>query len=119
MRGYRAFVFPSLAEANGIVVQEAMMQGLPVIALDWGGPALLVTPLPSEKATGILIQPSSEEHVIAELAASMDLLAENAALAEQMSIHAREAAMSRGFLWADIVADWRRLYARLQTNPPA
>ena len=33
----RAFVFPSLAEANGIVVQEAMMTGLPVVALNWGG----------------------------------------------------------------------------------
>jgi glycosyltransferase involved in cell wall biosynthesis len=113
MREYRAFVFPSLAEANGIVVQEAMMQGLPVIALDWGGPALLVASPPSDKMTGILIEPSSEEHVIAELAASMDLLADDGELAEQMSIHAREAAMSRGFLWADIVRDWRGLYAKL------
>jgi glycosyltransferase involved in cell wall biosynthesis len=116
MREYRAFVFPSLAEANGIVVQEAMMQGLPVVALNWGGPALLVTSLPSNDATGVLIEPSSEEHVIAELAAAMDLLATNGELAEQMSLHARAAAMSRGFLWADIIADWRKLYARLKST---
>jgi glycosyltransferase involved in cell wall biosynthesis len=105
---YRAFVFPSLAEANGIVVQEAMIQGLPVIACDWGGPALLVTP-----DTGILIAPTSEEHVINELAASMDLLAENGELAEQMSINARARALSKGFLWSDIIHDWRKVYARV------
>ena len=37
LQQFRAFVFPSLAEANGIVVQEAMLLGVPVIALDWGG----------------------------------------------------------------------------------
>src|SRR6185436_6751806 len=42
MRQFRGMVFPSLAEANGIVVQEAMVMGLPVICLDWGGPSLLV-----------------------------------------------------------------------------
>ena len=30
---------PTIAEANGIVMQEAMMIGLPVITLRWGGPA--------------------------------------------------------------------------------
>jgi glycosyltransferase involved in cell wall biosynthesis len=108
MRGYRAFVFPSLAEANGIVVQEAMIQGLPVIALDWGGPSLLVTP-----ETGILIAPSSESHVIHELAAAMDLLAADGDLADQMSLHAREQAQSKGFLWSDIIHDWRKVYKNL------
>jgi glycosyltransferase involved in cell wall biosynthesis len=112
LRSYRAFVFPSLAEANGIVVQEAMIQGLPVIALDWGGPSLLVTP-----DTGILIEPSSEERVIDELAAAMDMLAENGDLAEQMSIHARERALSKGFLWSDIIRDWRQVYAKVSTRP--
>jgi len=108
LRQYRAFVFPSLAEANGIVVQEAMIQGLPVIACDWGGPSLLVTP-----DTGILIEPTSEEHVINELAASMDLLAEDGDLAEQMSINARARALTKGFLWSDIIRDWRQVYARV------
>ncbi len=112
LRQYRAFVFPSLAEANGIVVQEAMIQGLPVIACDWGGPSLLVTP-----DTGILIAPTSEEHVIHELAASMDLLAENGDLAEQMSINARARALTKGFLWSDIIRDWRQVYARVSPAP--
>jgi len=108
LRAYRAFVFPSLAEANGIVVQEAMIQGLPVIALDWGGPALLVTP-----ETGILIQPTSEEFVIDQLAISMDKLAEDGDLAEQMSINARARALEKGFLWSDIIRDWREVYKRV------
>jgi glycosyltransferase involved in cell wall biosynthesis len=39
---YRGMVLPSLEDANGIVVQEAMALGLPPICLDWGGPQLLV-----------------------------------------------------------------------------
>ena len=112
LRQYRAFVFPSLAEANGIVVQEAMIQGLPVIACDWGGPSLLVTP-----ETGILIEPTSEDDVINELAASMDLLAEDGDLAERMSINARARALEKGFLWPAIIHDWRKVYARVSTNP--
>ncbi|WP_294614463.1 glycosyltransferase, partial [uncultured Roseovarius sp.] len=34
---FRALVFPSLKEANGIVMQESMAIGLPVLALRWGG----------------------------------------------------------------------------------
>lgn len=108
LRSYRAFVFPSLAEANGIVVQEAMIQGLPVVACNWGGPALLVT-----SETGFLIDPISEEHVIDELAKKMDLLAEDGDLAEQMSIHGREQAFTRGFLWSGVIRDWRQVYAKV------
>jgi glycosyltransferase involved in cell wall biosynthesis len=104
---YRAFVFPSLAEANGIVVQEALIQGLPVIACNWGGPALLVTP-----ETGFLIDPTSEEHVIQELAAKMDILAEDGELAERMSVNAREAAIRKGFVWSEVIRNWRSVYAR-------
>ena len=111
LRAYRAFVFPSLAEANGIVVQEAMVQGLPVIACNWGGPALLVTP-----ETGILIDPISEEHVIAELAAAMDRLAEDGEMAERMSVNARTRARTKGFLWSDVIRNWRPVYAKVSTK---
>lgn len=105
LRQYRAFVFPSLAEANGIVVQEAMMYGLPVICVAWGGPALLVT-----AECGIAIEPVSVEHVIDELARAMDRLAEDAALAERMSVAGRERALSKGFLWTDLIDDWLGVY---------
>jgi glycosyltransferase involved in cell wall biosynthesis len=114
LRQYRAFVFPSLAEANGIVVQEAMVQGLPVIACNWGGPSLLVTP-----ETGFLIDPLSEDHVISELAKTMDRLAEDGELAEQMSVNARERAVSNGYLWSGVIRNWRKVYTRVTAEHAA
>jgi glycosyltransferase involved in cell wall biosynthesis len=108
LRQYRAFVFPSLAEANGIVVQEAMMSGLPVICVDWGGPSLLVTP-----ECAVAIKPLSKEHVIDELAGAMDRLAEDGELAERMSIAGRERASSLGFLWADLIENWVAIYREI------
>jgi glycosyltransferase involved in cell wall biosynthesis len=108
LRQYRAFVFPSLAEANGIVVQEAMVMGLPVITLNWGGPAMLVTP-----ETGILIEPTDEEHVVSELAKAMDLLAEDGELAESMSIAGRNRAVANGFLWSGVIRSWVDVYQRV------
>ncbi len=111
LRGYRAFVFPSLAEANGIVVQEAMMLGLPVIALNWGGPALLVT-----AETGILIEPRGEEYIIDRLAEAMDRLAEDGDLAEQMSATGRRRAVESGFLWSSVIRNWAAHYRRLRDS---
>jgi glycosyltransferase involved in cell wall biosynthesis len=108
LRQYRAFVFPSLAEANGIVVQEAMVQGLPVIACNWGGPSLLVT-----SETGVLIDPVNENYVTEQLASSMDRLAEDGNLAENMSIRARERAFDYGYLWSGVIRDWRRIYTKV------
>jgi glycosyltransferase involved in cell wall biosynthesis len=103
--GYRALVLPSLAEANGIVVQEAMALGLPVIALNWGGPALLVTP-----KTGILVEPLTEEYVLTELAKAMDRLAQDGEMAERMSIAGRHLANEQGFLWSALIRKWAELY---------
>ncbi len=108
LRQYRAFVFPSLAEANGIVVQEAMVQGLPVIACNWGGPALLVTP-----ETGILIEPIGEEFVVKELAAAMDRLAEDGELAESMSEQGRVKALRDGYVWSGVIKNWRKVYEKV------
>lgn len=108
LRSYRGLVFPSLAEANGIVVQEAMVLGLPVIALNWGGPAALVT-----VQSGVLIEPLGEEHVVRELARAMDRLSEDGELADRMAIAGRERALRDGYLWSGIAADFIRLYRRL------
>lgn len=107
----RALVFPSLAEANGIVVQEAMTIGLPVIALRWGGPAALLA-----DDTGLLICPQSEEQVLRELAAAMDRLADDADLANQIAMNARHSAERAGFLWSDIVDKWLPLYEQVRAK---
>ena len=109
LRECRGLVFPSLAEANGIVVQEAMTIGLPVIALDWGGPASLLT-----KDTGLLIAPQSEAQVIHDLADAMDRLAEDAHLANRIALNARRSAERAGFLWSDIIDRWLPLYEKVR-----
>ena len=109
LRQYRAFVFPSLAEANGIVVQEAMMLGLPTICVDWGGPAELITP-----ETGVLIPPSDEETVVAALAAAMDRLGEDGAEAARMAEAGRRVALERGFTWPDLIEQWVAIYRGLR-----
>jgi glycosyltransferase involved in cell wall biosynthesis len=114
LQQYRAFVFPSLSEANGIVVQEAMMIGLPVIALDWGGPSLLVTP-----ECGVLVKPTNERTVIAEIAKAMDELAENGDLAQRMAVAGRQRAIDQGFLWSDLITKWIDLYRRLAGRDPS
>jgi len=102
---YRAFLFPSLREANGIVVQEAMMKGLPVVALNWGGPAELL-----DASTGILLEPQSEQSIIDGLAEAMKTLAEDPALADRLSAAARARAEERGFDWPSLLRNWIGFY---------
>lgn len=114
LREYRAFVFPSLCEAHGIVVEEAMVMGLPVICADWGGPALLVTP-----ECGVRVDPRSEQYMVQELANAMDRLAEDGALAERMSIEGRRLAIERHFPWPQVIRDWRAVYRRVVAQQSA
>ena len=100
MTKYRGFVFPSMAEANGIVVQEALVMGLPVICLDWGGPAVLTT-----DKTARRIEPRTEEYIVNELAAEMDLLAENPALAAERAEAGLAEARAR-FSWPAVARQW-------------
>lgn len=105
MRRARAFVLPSLAEANGIVVQEAMSIGLPVIAVNWGGPALLI-----DAESGILVDPVNEDHIVAGVAEAMDRLASRAEEAEYLSRNGYAKAKAEGFNWLDLLARWLEIY---------
>ncbi|HLL87905.1 MAG TPA: glycosyltransferase family 4 protein, partial [Tepidisphaeraceae bacterium] len=105
LQQYRAFVFPTLAEANGIVIQEAMALGVPVVTLDWGGPALLVTP-----ETGVLVRAENEAQVVTDVAAAMDRLADDGDRADRMSAAARQRAVDEGYPWPQVVQKWLKLY---------
>ena len=102
---YRGYVFPSLAEANGIVVQEAMLLGLPVICLNWGGPALLVTP-----ECGVLVEPDGQQPVVQAIADAMDRLAVDPELAERLSTAGRARAMAEGYPWRNCIRGWIDAY---------
>ena len=56
-----ALVLPSIYECGGAVVLEAMATNAPVIALRWGGPADYL-----DAGSGILIEPSNRDAVVAE-----------------------------------------------------
>lgn len=98
---YRGYILPSLAEANGIVMQEAMMAGLPVVALRWGGPAML-----ADDASALYVVPESDAQVVRDMAAAMDLLAGDGALAERISQAARARAEAH-FTWEAVAASWQ------------
>ncbi len=105
MKQYRGFVFPSMAEANGIVVQEALAMGLPVICLKWGGPTLLTT-----EETAIRIDPDSEEKVIQAFAEQMDRLAQDPEYASRIASNGFEAAR-KNFSWEAVAEQWRRAFS--------
>jgi glycosyltransferase involved in cell wall biosynthesis len=101
LRAYRAFVFPTLAEANGIVIQEAMMLGLPIVTVKWGGPVELL-----DEASGIMIEPESEEAIVKGVADAMTRLATDHAYAEALSRAARERGDRLGFNWDTLLRIW-------------
>ncbi|SLN32578.1 GDP-mannose-dependent alpha-(1-6)-phosphatidylinositol monomannoside mannosyltransferase [Roseovarius albus] len=104
---YRGFIFPTLAEANGIVMQEAMMLGLPVVTLNWGGPQGL-----ANRQESILIDPTNEQTVIADIATAMSDLAQNPERANQLAQAARKRA-ERHFSWDTVAASWQKAYEGL------
>lgn len=104
MAEYRAYMVPSLAEANGIVVQEAMMAGLPAVCLKWGGPAML-----ADDESAVLIEPVSRRHVVLELAKAMDRLATDPGWANRLAGNARRIAEQR-FPWPQAAREWRSHY---------
>lgn len=73
------FVMPSLREAGGNAVLEAMALGLPVVATKWAGPANTLHP-----DCGIWVEPTSIEAFVNGLAQAMIQLANSPELRRQM-----------------------------------
>jgi glycosyltransferase involved in cell wall biosynthesis len=101
------FAFPSVLEAGGAAVIEAMALGLPVIALNWGGP-----PEYMGQGTGILIEPTNRAHVVLQLKEAMEKLAVSPELRESMGKTAAERAHSQ-FDWEQRIDALELHYTRL------
>jgi glycosyltransferase involved in cell wall biosynthesis len=105
LRRYRAFLFPSLGEANGIVLQEAMMLGLPIVTVAWGGALELL-----DDRSAVMIAPTDEATVAADIAEAMDRLAAEPELANCLARNARRSADERGFIWSRLTRQWVEIY---------
>jgi glycosyltransferase involved in cell wall biosynthesis len=90
MRQAQVFIFPS-CEAEGMVVLEALAQGLPVVCLAYGGPGKMVTP---ECGFAVPVGPQVVEH----LAAALEMLTADPDLYKRMSDAARRHIVEH-YLW--------------------
>jgi len=104
-----ALVLPSVAEAFGLVLVEAMACGLPVIACRTHGPAAIV----ADGATGWLISPDDEDALVDSL-----LTAANGHQ-ERRARGRRAQRDSRRYGWAKIAPRFASLYEELLASSPS
>ena len=103
-----ALVLPSVAEAFGLVLVEAMACGLPVIASRAPGPAGIV----ADGSTGWLIPPDDEDALVHALIAAADGHQERRARGR------RAQTASRRYDWAEIAGRFASLYEELRASAP-
>jgi glycosyltransferase involved in cell wall biosynthesis len=99
-REYDVFLFPSLHDSGGYAVIEAMLNRLPVICLDCGGPAIAV-----ETGCGLKVPLSSQSAVISNLASAIQHYDQEREMIRQHGTAARESILNR--------YDWRHKAGRM------
>ena len=103
-----ALVLPSVAEAFGLVLVEAMACGLPVIACRAHGPAAIV----ADGKTGWLIPPDDEDALVDSL------LAAATGQQERRARGRRAHTDSRRYGWTEIAPRFASLYEELLASSP-
>jgi glycosyltransferase involved in cell wall biosynthesis len=93
MRAADVFVFPSIREAGGAVVVEAMASGLPCVIADYGGPGDALT-----DECGIKIPLCSPDQLIGQFRDRLEQLALDPELRERLGTAARDRALDL-FAW--------------------
>jgi glycosyltransferase involved in cell wall biosynthesis len=107
---HHALLFPSLHDTGGLVILEAMANGLPVICLDRGGPAEAV-----EDGCGVrlnAINPRQTVQVLTEAVARYDT---NRDLLELEGANAKSAVL-RKYEWNHKGRSMAELYDRVRAN---
>ena len=90
MRESDVFVFPTIREAGGNVLLEAMSSSLPSIVPNYGGPAELI-----DDTVGIKVELSEKAQFQQDYIREMELLARDVILRETLSSNARERALKQ------------------------
>ncbi len=92
-RNHDVLLFPSLHDSGGMVVLEAMQQGLPVVCLKLGGPGVMV-----DETCGVALEPSghSERSLIVALADGLAGLFTDRQALSRKSAGARKRALEYG-----------------------
>jgi glycosyltransferase involved in cell wall biosynthesis len=103
-----ALVLPSIYECGGAVVLESMAMGKPVIATRWGGPADYL-----DESSGILIEPTSYQHMVDGFAAAMTKLMTSPELAKSIGDSGRKKAV-RDFDWQKKIQQVISIYQALE-----
>ena len=110
-RSHDLFVYPSLHDSSGNVVLEALSFGLPVVCLDLGGPARIVTP-----DAGAIVSTAGRDtgQVATAMAAEIARILGSPELLAQLSDDA--VARAAQFTLAARVAQFYDLVGRVATN---
>jgi glycosyltransferase involved in cell wall biosynthesis len=110
-QNYCGIILPSIEDANGIVVQEAMAVGLVPVCLDWGGPQLLI----EDGVSGYLVPPDGLDEISTGMSQCLNRLAGDLEVVTAMSAKAK--ARAAGWKWTQLASDWVGCYSTLARTP--
>jgi glycosyltransferase involved in cell wall biosynthesis len=108
-QNYCGMILPTIEDANGIAVQEAMAVGLVPVCLDWGGPQLLI----EDGISGYLVSPDRLDEIPTRIARCLNQLAEDLDLVAAMSANAK--ARASAWNWTQLSSDWVSRYSTLES----
>jgi glycosyltransferase involved in cell wall biosynthesis len=97
-------LFPSFREPTGIVLFEAMRNGLPIITTDLGGPGYIVT-----DKCGIKVTARNPEQFASDLGHAIRLLAMDPKLREELGRGAQARITEIG-LWSNKIQRIMKIY---------
>jgi len=101
------FVFPSIREASGTVILEAMSYGLPVIALNINGAKTII-----DEKSGIKIDIKETKQIIHDFFEAIKLLIENKELRISMGINAQKRVLEK-YKWENRGKEMQQYYKKV------